>query len=264
MSDETIVAIYDTPAHAELAAADLREAGVPETAIGIHAGKISAARTGTTAAAPSAQGFWSSLFGGSPDHDTTVYDRSVDNGASVLTVKTPNAYVSRVMAIIESHSPIDIDERATSLGLRPNSDATPAAAPSTPPQPGMMQLSEENLNIGKRLVNRGGTRVRRFVVERPVEEQVSLHTENVVLDRHPVTDARPASDSFTEKAIEMMEMVEEVVVSKSAHVYEEVGLRKETTDRVQTVRDTVRKEEVEIQHIPGSDTLAKTGSTPKH
>ena len=113
----------------------------------------------------------------------------------------------------------------------------------------MMQLSEESIAVGKRVVNRGGTRVRRFVVETPVEHSVSLHGEKVVLERHAVTDGRPARDGFSEKTMEMAEMAEEAVVSKTSHVYEEVGLRKEVADRVETVRDTVRKEEVEIEQL---------------
>ncbi len=284
MSDETIVAIYDTPAHAELAAADLRQAGVPERAISIHAGTTNAANTGTTAAtAARGEGFWSSLFGGSPDHDTAVYDRSVDSGGTVLTVKTPETHVERILEILESHNPIDIDEGAASYSQSPSSmpaallhagqpfAPTPAptaattslgqTAPVTRPGDGSMQLSEENLTVGKRVVNRGGTRIRRFVVERPVEENVSLHSENVVLERHPVTDGRPAADGFSERTVEMMETAEEAVVSKTAHVYEEVGLRKEASDRVERIHDTVRKEEVEIEKIPGNDApTAKVGS----
>lgn len=277
MSDETIVAIYDTAAHAELAASDLRQAGVPESAISIHAGSISPDHTGTTATttAPREQGFWASLFGGSPDHDTSVYERSIDNGASVLTVKAPEKHVSRVLEIVESHKPIDIDERAMSYGkAEPATASAPVAMATTPaavsmsPQPasprsndGMIQLSEESLSVGKRVVNRGGTRIRRFVVERPVEESVNLHSETVVLDRHPVSDGRPTADSFSEKTIEMMETAEEAVVSKTAHVYEEVGLRREASDRTETVKDTVRREEVEVEKIPGSTTTVKNGPT---
>lgn len=278
MSDETIVAIYDTPAHAELARADLLQAGVPEAAISVHTGTIDAANAGSTAsAAPREEGFWSSLFGGSPDHDTAVYDRSVQSGASVLSVKTPEAHIDRVLQIIESHNPIDIDDRAASYAqsttaIHPDQliapKSTPVAAAAslpaasvTQPDNGALQLSEENLTVGKRVVNQGGTRIRRFVVERPVEENVTLHSEKVVLDRHPVTDGRPVSDSFSEKTIEMIETAEEAIVSKTAHVYEEVGLRKEATDRVETVHGTVRKEEVEIEKIPGQDaTVTKVGS----
>lgn len=273
MSDETIVAIYDTAAHAELAASDLRQAGVPDSAIDIHAGAISSDRTGTTASVPREQGFWANLFGGSPDHDTSVYERSINDGASVLTVRTPEKHVAHVMKIVESHKPIDIDERAASYG---STDTVTGSAPATlasystaapmSPKPdatrsndGMIQLSEESLSVGKRVVNRGGTRIRRFVVERPVEESVNLHSETVVLDRHPVTDGRPTTDSFSEKSIEMMETAEEAVVSKTAHVYEEVGLHREASDRTETVKDTVRREEVEVEKIPGSTTTVKDG-----
>ncbi len=151
MSDETIVAIYDTPAHAKLAAADLREAGVPEHAITIHAGAIDPDHTGETARRE--PGFWSRLFGGSPDHDTAVYERSVGDGASVLIVETPDKHVTRVMEIVESHQPIDIDERAMSYG------ASGAVAAS----------SEGNAKpaTSTQVANRGGSRVRRFVVEQP-------------------------------------------------------------------------------------------------
>ena len=280
MSDETIVAIYDTPAHAELAKADLLQAGVPASAISVHTGTIDAANTGSAVAtAPREEGFWSSLFGGSPDHDTTVYDRSVQSGASVLSVKTPEAHIDRVLQIIESHNPIDIDDRAASYaqsttsastaGIHPDQLISPVAAtayaptaPLTWPDNGALQLSEENLTVGKRVVNQGGTRIRRFVVERPVEENVTLHSEKVVLDRRPVTDGRPVSDSFSEKSIEMMETAEEAVVSKTAHVYEEVGLRKEAKDRVETVHGTVRKEEVEIEQIPGKESTVTKVSSP--
>ena len=149
MSDETIVAIYDTPAHAKLAAADLREAGVPEHAITIHAGAIDPDHADKTAQRE--PGFWSSLFGGSPDHDTAVYERSVGDGASVLIVATPDKYVSRVMEIVESHQPIDIDERA--MSYRAGGAVATSAEVGTDPR------------TSQQVTNRGGSRVRRFVAE---------------------------------------------------------------------------------------------------
>ena len=114
------------------------------------------------------------------------------------------------------------------------------------------------------MVNRGGTRIRRFVVETPVEEQVTLHDETVVLDRRPVTDGRLAADSFSEKTIEMTATAEEPVVGKTARVVEEVGLHKEAADRVETIRDTVRKEQVEVETVPGGATTDTSAlRTPK-
>ncbi len=270
MTDETIVAVYDTAAHAEAAAAALKSAGVPDAAISMHASEA-ATSMGTARPAPvREEGFWASLFGGEPDHDTAVYDRSLESGSTVVTVKAPEAHIMQVTEILESHHPIDIDERATGYGLTQTAATTsePIAAPMPAARPAAMtglatgdetlQLSEESLAIGKRVVNRGGTRIRRFVVETPVEQSVSLHSEKVMLERRPVTDGRPVTDSFSEKTIEMTETGEEAVVSKTARVYEEVGLRKEATERVETVRDTVRKEEVEIEQVPGTMTNGTT------
>ena len=271
MTNETIVAVYDTTAHAQAAVDSLKSAGVPADAINMHTDATRAA-TGTTTAAPvHEQGFWSSLFGGEPDHDTAVYDRSMASGSTVVSVDAPEEHVAKVLDILESHNPIDIDDRAASYGLtqtatthasQPVAPVLPVAAPVAAMAPGRtdaadkLQLAEEMLAVGKRVVNRGGTRIRRFVVETPVEENVALHSEKVVLERKPVTDGRAPSDSFTDKTIEMTEMAEEAVVSKTARVYEEIGLRKEVSDRVETVRDTVRKEDVEVVQVPGSPTTS--------
>jgi uncharacterized protein (TIGR02271 family) len=271
MDNETIVAVYDTPAHAELAIQDIIAAGVPQSAISKHGGTMSGTTTTTTVQPAREQGFWASLFGGEPDYDTAVYDRSMESGSTIVTVKVPEAQIDSVMEILEGHHPIDIDERATGYGLTQTTAAREPIVPTTPltgttaaattTGAETIQLAEESLAVGKRVVNRGGTRIRRYVVETPVEESVSLHSEKVMLDRRPVTDGRPVTDAdFTDKTIEMTESTEEAVVSKTARVVEEVALRKEATDRVETVRDTVRKEEVEIDQTPGETTTTRPGA----
>ena len=268
MTDQTIVAVYDTPAHAELAVQDLIQAKVPESAIHRHAQEGSYAGSATTATTRTEEpGFWASLFGGEPDHDTSVYDRSVSGGSNAVSVKVPDEHVSAVMDILERHNPIDIDERAGSYGLTQTTttrtplaaaaQAAPVAGAKAATDGGTIQLSEETLAVGKRVVNRGTTRIRRFVVETPVEEQVSLHDERVTIERHPVTDSRSVADSFSDKVIEVTESAEEAVVAKTARVREEIGIKKEATDRTETIRDTVRREDVEIVKEPGD----KTGST---
>ncbi|SMF71229.1 protein of unknown function [Azospirillum oryzae] len=110
---------------------------------------------------------------------------------------------------------------------------------------------EEQVNIGKRTVERGGVRVRSYVVETPVEEQVRLRDETVTVERRPggmvegSTDV-PA-DAFRERTIEVTETDEEAVVSKTAHVRETVVVRKDVEERAQSVRDTVRRTEVEVE-----------------
>jgi uncharacterized protein (TIGR02271 family) len=309
MNEETIVAVFDTPEQADAAVRDLIADEVPESAISRHARTASGmAPMAETAEAepPREEGFWSRLFGGDRDYDNHVYDRSLESGSTVISVRVAEDHVMKVSEILDRHNPIDIDERASSYGLASTmgdglagvppvgmettqygspmarsaetgiedgaapvghayqttgSDLTDSGAVAPTgvgaarvgaDESETLRLAEERLTVGKRLVNRGGTRVRRYVVETPVEEQVSLHEEHVTLERRPVTGAATAdSGSFTERTIEMTETREEAVVSKTAHVTEEIHLHKEATDRVETVRDTLRKEEVEVEQVPG-------------
>jgi uncharacterized protein (TIGR02271 family) len=269
MNEEIIVAVYDTEADAAAALRDLEAAHVPPEAISRHAGAEAlsgSAVSGTNSAG--GQGFWSSLFGGEPDHDTAVYDRSLESGSSVVTVRVPDEHVDAVTRILERHQPIDIDERAASLGLGANrTSAAPAdtqgSRETALPKGGeeVIALSEEQLTVGKRLVNRGTTHIRRFVVETPVEENVTLHSERVSIDRRPASAGVRADDAdFTDRTIEVAETDEEAVVGKTARVKEEVVVHKEATDRVETVRDTVRRQDVEIDRDDNS--ISRAGGTP--
>jgi uncharacterized protein (TIGR02271 family) len=113
---------------------------------------------------------------------------------------------------------------------------------------GVVERAEEQLRVGKREVGGGRVRVRSYVVERPVEEQVNLRQERVDIERRPVDrPVEPGDAVFQEKEIEASERGEEAVVDKQARVVEEVGIRKDVETRTETVRDTVRKQEVEVE-----------------
>ena len=170
----------------------------------------------------------------------------------------PDEGVGRVTAILEAHNPIDLDERATQYTAEDTRGA-PAETQAATTDDDTIRLAEESLAVGKRAVSGETTRVRRYVVNTPVEEQVSLHGEKVTIDRRPVTGGQPVAE-FTDKTIEMTETNEEAVVSKTARVTEEVSLRKQATDRVETVKDTVRRDEVEVEQVPG--TAIPPRSTP--
>ena len=276
MTEETIVAMYDVPAHAEAAIRDLKAADVPPNAISSHAEGGTAG--GTTAAPAREPGFWASLFGGETT-DSATFDRSLASGATVVTVKVPEQHKSRVVEILERHDPVDFDDRAASYGTTQTTTTTTAAAPVVAaPLPkaaatatampaatatgDTIKVMEERLVVGKRAVNNGGARIRSYVVETPVEEQVSLHSETVHVERRPVTDGRVVTDAdFRERSVEMTERHEEAVVGKEARVVEEIGLRKEASDRVETVRDTVRSTKVDVEEVPAVKTATTTTTT---
>jgi len=270
MNEEIIVAVYDTEAQAAAAVRDLEAAHVPPEAISRHAGTERMSGSAASGAdATGGQGFWSSLFGGEPDHDTAVYDRSLENGSSVVTVRVPDEHVDGVTRILERHQPIDIDERAASLGLGATRSAATAANMQGSKETfrngdeEVIALSEEQLTVGKRLVNRGTTHIRRLVVETPVEQNVTLHSERVSIDRRPASAGARVDDAdFTDRTIEVAETDEEAVVGKTARVREEVVVRKDATDRVETVRDTVRRQDVEIERGDSTSRSGDATSTP--
>src|ERR1700709_399102 len=116
MTDETIVAVYDSAEQATLAVRDLEADGVPAGVITQHAKGGSATSTVTTATSAHEEGFWASLFGSGPEHEheTSVYERSLEAGSTVVTVKAPAQHLTQVMDILERHNPVDIDERGAS------------------------------------------------------------------------------------------------------------------------------------------------------
>jgi uncharacterized protein (TIGR02271 family) len=113
----------------------------------------------------------------------------------------------------------------------------------------VIPLAEETLIVGKQTVNRGTTTVRRYVVETPAQQQITLFDEKVVVERRrPITDAA-TGEILTELTVEMIETSEVPVVAKGVKVREEVVVRRERTKRVETVRDTVRRDEIEVSNF---------------
>ena len=89
----------------------------------------------------------------------------------------------------------------------------------------MIGIGEEVLNVGTRMVPGKTTTVRRVVVESPVQQDVTLHTETVVLERRrPI--ATSGNDVLTEVTVQMSDFNEVPVVSKAVQLVEEVLVRK--------------------------------------
>ncbi len=118
----------------------------------------------------------------------------------------------------------------------------------------VLPIVEEHLRIGKRSVERAGVNVRTTSQEVPVQETVNLREENVTVERRPVDRAvGNAPDAFKEGTIEITETAEVPVVSKEARVVEEVVVGKEVTERQETIRDTVKRTEVDVDEVNRND-----------
>lgn len=267
MNYEKIVTLFDTAQHAEAAKRNLESAGFPPGEISTINSRI---LSGDKLNEP---GLWRRLFGRDiQPYEAIVYGRSVEGGGVVLTVRVPEAEVAKATRILNAHEAVDLQQRAVQQGLITKTSgigtqAPPATATAPPvgaPPPAVMaagrtmpdeqvlRLAEEELDVGKRIIEDGTMRIRRFVTETPVEAQVTLHEEHTRIIRRASADPAFIRDvDWTDKTIEMSEMVEEPVINKSVHVAEEVVIRKEATDTVRTVKDKVRKQRVEVEKVPG-------------
>lgn len=194
--------------------------------------------------------FFNNLFGGGDDDndDADRYSRVAEGSNSIVTVHAQSREeAERAAEILDSCGAIDVDERSSQYGSMSAglSESTGDRRETTIPR------VEENLNVGKRTEESGGVRLRSRIVERPVEEHVRLREEHINVERQPVD--RPVSmddaRAFQEREIELTEHTEVPVVNKEARVVEEVRVSKDVTERVETIQDTVRNTEVDIDKL---------------
>jgi uncharacterized protein (TIGR02271 family) len=265
MSHEKIVALYDTVAHAEAAVNTLRMAGYPSADISVikNDGDAKAGWTETW--------FWQGLFGEDiAPHEADVYGRAIRQGGAVVAVRVTESEAPKVIELLDSHKPVDVVDRARAYAtsqapkvavppptMPPPQATTPTAATiATPPvnlrkDEEVVRLAEEQLNVGTRKVESGKTRVRRFVVEKPVEANVTLHDEHIEVMRRALSEPGMLRDAdWSEQIFEVTDISEQPVVSKSVRVVEEVVIRKKGTDHVETVRDTVRRQQLDVERLP--------------
>ena len=207
---------------------------------------------------------WQSIkeaFGFANDNDRTAYTEATRRGGIIVSVDAPDNSIDQAVMIMRRHNVVDLDSRQAEWrqqGWAGVPSATQGTATAGTAATGrredeeVVPVVEEELRVGKRQVQQGGVRVYSRVTETPVEENVTLRQERVSVERRPVD--RPIADrdrAFQEKAIEATETREEAVVDKHARVVEEVAVRKDVEQQTETVRDTVRKTDVEVEQIPG-------------
>ncbi len=194
---------------------------------------------------------------GVPKDDSQLYAEGVRRGGALVVGTVEDNQADQAVAILDRNNTIDIDKlgsRYRETGFT-NYDAVQPAytEPNLSKERDLnkqitIPIVEEQLVVGKRAVERGGARIHTFVTERPVEESVSLHEEHVSVQRRPVDRAATDAD-FQAKDITMTETAEEAVVGKTSRVVEEVVVGKTATDRTETVKDTVRRTDVEVEDI---------------
>jgi len=266
MTYEKIVTLYDTAEHAEAAKRSLEQAGFAPSEISM----ISSKTLGLAGDKLGEPGLWHRLFGREiQQFEATVYGRTVEAGGVVLTVRVPETDAARATSILNAHRSIDLTKRAEQEGLiaattttaaktQPVRQAPVTAAAGAITGEQVLALAEEQINVGKRQIQEGTTRIRRFVTETPVEAQITLHEEHTRVLRRASTDPNYIRNiDWTDKTIEVTETAEEPVVTKSVRITEEVVIQREGSDHVKTVHDKVRRQQVEVERVPVGELLEK-------
>jgi len=196
-----------------------------------------------------------------PAHDVFIGDGIVTLGDETVRKAEP---VARQAAATPQ-------PRAPAPAPQPRAPAPAAAPPVTAAAPRAVRTAEivptgrvdendliipivdEELEIGKRVVEHGGVRVHSHMTERPVEKSVMLRDERVTVERRPIDRALSSAEAearFRDGTFEMKALSEVPIVGKRAHVVEEIVITKNITERTEKVRDTLRHTDAQVTELP--------------
>lgn len=278
----TLAAIFDDYAQAQTAVRALNQAGIKQSDISVvrgdaergeyraYGGSYSNDYDTGESIGDKISDFFGNLFGADDaavNSERDLYAESVRRGSVAVVVRVAEDRIDRATDILNDNGAIDVDRRAAqyrSAGYK-NYDAKSPLYTSEQAQTERRNFAEqgevalpvieEQLNVGKRVVQRGGVRVHTSVSEREVEETVNLREEKVTIDRRPVDRAANEADlaSVKEGTFDVTTKAEVPVVEKEARVVEEVVVGKDVTERQETVSDTVRRTDVDVEQTDADD-----------
>lgn len=266
----TITAFFDNRTEAEAARTRLTQSRIDADRVQI----IDKTHSGAGGTASSeGEGFWASLKSAfMPEEDGYAYEEGMRRGGYLLCAEVDEDRADEAIRILDEGGSVDFDQRqeqwksegwsgftgsgqstgtsgATLAGATSNGMTSGERSNTTDEQ--RIPIVEEELRVGKREVSRGGARVRSYIRETPVHEQVTLREEHVSVERRPVDEKISAADLdsgdlLRDRTVEMTETAEEAVVAKEARVREELVVRKTAEDHVEQINDTVRRTEVDV------------------
>ncbi|GEM_PF-3115939 len=165
--------------------------------------------------------------------DVGTYSEAIRRGKSLVRARVAEEQADRVAGLLVQR------------GARRLSDIQKELKE----QPEVLRAAREELSIGK-AQQTGQVTARTKVTEQPVEQTISLKEERVRAESRPADrklSPEEAEQAFQEGAIELSESREVPHVSKEARITQEVHLHKEAGERKETVRDTVRRSDIELE-----------------
>jgi stress response protein YsnF len=269
--------MYESQSEAEAAKARLSQSSIDADRIRIVDKSSSGSSSeGHMQGTTHGQGFWASVKEAfMPDDDRAGYEEGIRRGHYLLCAQVEEDRADEAIQILEQTNSIDFDDRQqqwrsdgwagfTGSGRTQTEGSARSTGGDRTVQEEHIPIVEEQLVVGKRETERGGARVRSYVREVPVHEQVQLREEHVSVERRPVderlsSEQLKSGDLLRDREIEMTETAEEAVVAKEARVREELVVRKTAEERVENIDDTVRRTEVEVDENPTGNRATGAG-----
>lgn len=257
----TLVGFFDSVRDAERAREDLLRQGLPRNTVHVTDNQSLMSRSRTPAhevGEKEHRGFFARLFDiGEDDDRSRQYSEAVRSGSAMLTVVVEDeSRIQQIQSQLERTGASDVDRRSQGTGGRAAQSATAGET---------FKVMEEELQVGKRDVETGAVRVRQHVTERPVHEQIRLCEEHAIVERRPVDrEASPGeldALSMQDREFEIREHAEQAVVGKRARVVEEVRIGKEASERTETIDDSVRRTDVDVEQLAAQRGTPRSGTS---
>lgn len=245
--EQTVVALFDTYDEAINARKELLNAGFSGGEV-----DLLEQRPGTAHAEKAeGGGFFDRMRQFFVPEDREYLEEAARRGGTLLTVHADEKRLDRALGILQRHNPVDLDRRAEEwrrAGWQGRTAEAPGKTSARGERGEKIPVVEEKLEVGKKREVRGGVRIYSRITEIPVQEDVTLREERVDMERQRAD--RPAGpEEMRERTVEMTETREEPVVRKEARVVEEIILRKDVQERTETVKEKVRKTDVEVEQL---------------
>lgn len=140
---------------------------------------------------------------------------------------------------------------------------SPASAPSALSEQIVVPIVEEQVTVGKRVVESGRVRIHTTVQEREEVIDQALLREEVTVHRVPVNQVIDAPPSVRQEGDTLIvPLVEEVLVwEKRLVLKEELHVRRQTVTVHEPQTVTLRKEDAHIERVPSNRSGGGDGST---
>jgi hypothetical protein len=250
MHGQCLVAVYPSRNEAEQACRAAIASGIPSGNIRISGGRPHV---------------WDWLFSRHvPERDKTYYRTHLAEGRTALSILLDGdaspARIDTVERILERYHPVDVHVEAGEEGPAaapgaaeaakargPVTGAAPRAEPAAPGEEQIIPLPREELQVGIRAADRV-RHIRTYVVEEPIEKEVSLKDEQLVVETRPAS--RTTAGEISERDYEFHERHEEPVVEKKTRAGEELVVRKQPSQHTERVRGTVRRTKADVEKGP--------------